>query len=129
MTAPPSQTDLELGGVALIAVDRDDDVAEHRAQQLLALAVGGGRRVDTLRQVARDLPAPRALLLGERLGPAALEHGTFGSADVGRALLPSRSSVRADEPVLGLARVELAPGSLGVDLRALEFELGRCTRT
>ena len=73
------------------------------------------------------MSAPRDLLLGERVRALGgdLGHGTLGAADVGQALLPFTLERSRDEPVLGLARVELASGSLGVDLRALELQLGR----
>ena len=61
----------------------------------------------------------RVRSLGGDLGQRAL-----GGADVGQPLLPFALQRSGDEPVLGLAGVELAPRALGVDLRALELELG-----
>ena len=73
------------------------------------------------------MPTPGDLLLGQRLWPAGA-HGRkrpFGGADVMQALFPLGLQGARDEPVLGLAGVELAAGAVGVDLRALELELGR----
>ena len=120
--------DPQLGGVLLgFAVDGHDDVGEDRAQQLLALAVAGGGRVEHLAQVRAGMPAPRDLLVGERVRALGgdLGHGALGAADVGEALLPFALQRARDEPVLRLAGVELAAGALGVDLRALELQLGR----
>ena len=47
------------------------------------------------------------------------------AADVGQALFPFALQGARDEPVLRLAGVELPAGSFGVDLRALELQLGR----
>ena len=49
----------------------------------------------------------------------------LGAADVGEPLLPLALERARDEPVLRLAGVELAACALGVDLRALELQLGR----
>ena len=46
-------------------------------------------------------------------------------ADCGQPLFPFALQRAGDLPVLGLAGVELAPGALGVDLRALELQFGR----
>ena len=72
------------------------------------------------------MPAPGDLLVGERVGAPGGDLGqrALGAADLGEALLPFALQGARDEPVLGLAGVELAAGALGVDLRALEFQLG-----
>jgi hypothetical protein len=111
---------------ALGAVDGHDHVGEDRAQELLALAVAGGGRVEHFAQVSAGLPAPGDLLVVERVGALGcdLGHGALGAADRGQPLLPFALQRARDEPVLRLARVELASGALGVDLRALELQLG-----
>ena len=114
--------DLHLGTARLL-VDRDDHLGDQRAQQLLAVA--GGRRVGRpeAREVA-DQPGERlALSLGERFGAAGLELGELASFALElrqRGLQPGFERA-GDEPVLGLARVELA-------LRAAGFELGPLDR-
>jgi len=72
------------------------------------------------------VPAPRDLLVAERVRAlrAHVRHRALGAADLGQALLPLTLERARDESVLGLARVELAAGSLRVDLRPLEFQLG-----
>src|SRR3954453_7389892 len=50
-----------------LAVDGDDDLGEDGAQQLLALAVAGGGRVEHGAQVGACLSAPGDLLGAERL--------------------------------------------------------------
>ena len=45
-------------------------------------------------------------------------------ADRGQPLFPLALQCAGNEPVLGLAGVELAAGALGVDLRAFELQLG-----
>jgi len=73
-----------------LAVDGHDDVGEDRAQQLLALAVGGGGRVEYLAQVSAGTSAPRDLLVGERVRALGRDLGdrALGGADVGQALFP-----------------------------------------
>ena len=120
--------DAQLRGVLLGgAVDGDDDVGEDRAQQLLAVAVGGGGRVEHLAQVGAGAAAPGDLLLGERVRALGRHLGqvAFGGAHRGQPLFPFALQRAGDLPVLGLAGVELAPRALGVDLRALELQLGR----
>ena len=119
--------DLQLCGVLLcFAIDGHDDVGEDRAQQLLALAIGGGRRVEHFAQVSACLPAPGDLFVGERVGALGgdIDPGALGAPDLGETLFPFVFQGAGDEPVLRLARVELAAGAVGVDLRALELKLG-----
>ena len=128
VTWPPSHTTRSCAVCCSeVAVDGHDDVGEDRAQQLLALAVAGGGRVEHLAQVRAGTAAPRDLLVGERVRALGRDLGqrALGGADLGEALLPFALERAGDEPVLGLAGVELAPGALGVDLRALELQLGR----
>jgi hypothetical protein len=121
--------DAQLGGVLFaLAVDGHDDVGEDRAQPLFALAVAGSWRVEDCAQVRAGTPAPRDLLVIERVGALGgdLGHDALGATDVGEALLPFAFQRAGDEPVVRFAGVELlAAGALGVDLRALELKLGR----
>ena len=118
--------DPQLRGVLLgFAVDGHDDVGEDRAQQLLAFAIAGGGRVEHLAQVRACVPAPRDLLVGQRVRASRGDVGksVLGVADLGEPLLPLALERARDEPVLRLARVELVSGAFGVDLRALELQL------
>ena len=71
-------------GALVFALDGEDDVGDHRAQQQLAVAGGGGRRVKDRAQVSAGVPAPGDLLLGQRLGAAGADRGEspLGVADV-----------------------------------------------
>src|SRR4051812_6368607 len=73
-----------------LAVDGDDDLGEDGAQQLLALAVGGGGCVEYRAQVSAGVSAPGDLLAGERVGAAGGDRGerAFGAGGIGEALLP-----------------------------------------
>ncbi len=114
-------------GLVALAVDADGDLADDRPQQLLALAVAGGGRVEHSAQVGAGSPAPGDLLVGERLGASCARRGEFllGATDLGEALLPLALERARHEPVLRLAGVELPAGALGADAGALELELGR----
>jgi hypothetical protein len=114
-------------GLVVLAVDGDDDLGDDRAQQLLALAVAGGGRLEDLAQVGAGAPAPGDLLVGERRRAprAGRRERLLGAADLGQALLPLALQRARDEPVLGFAGVELATRAVGADTRPLEFELGR----
>jgi hypothetical protein len=57
------------------AVDGHYDLGDDRAQQLLALAVAGGGRVEDRAQVGARCPAPGDLLVGERFGAPCPELG------------------------------------------------------
>ena len=71
------------------------------------------------------MPAPGDLLVGQRVRASGgdVGHRVLGAADLGEPLLPLALERARDEPVLRLARVELAAGALGVDLRSLELQL------
>ena len=98
VVAPPSHTTRSSAACCSDgAVDGHDDVGEDRAKQLLALAVAGGRRIEHLAQVSACSPAPRDLLLGERvraLGGVSAMARSARRTSVSRCS-HSRSSVRA----------------------------------
>src|SRR6188472_4813824 len=97
--------DPQLGGVLLgSAVDGHENVGEDRAQQLLALAVACGGRVEHLAQVRAGTATPRDLFLAERVRALRrdLGRGELGSPDRGQALFPFAFQGAGDEPVLGL---------------------------
>ena len=115
--------ELDLGDV-LRPADGDDDLADQRPQQSLAVAVGGRLRRPQPRQIPREAGQRLALGRGERRGPGVLQRRE-------RPLLPRDTGERffelalqspRDEPVLRLARVELATSALGFELRAFERE-------
>ena len=91
-----------------------------RSSCLRSRSAGGGR-VEHLAQVRARAAAPRDLLVGQRAAgvwrrprPARARRARTSA----EPLLPLALQRARDEPVLGLAGVELAPGALGVDLRA-----------
>ena len=121
--APPSQqisTSARRGS----SVDGHDDLADQRAQQLLAVAVGGRLGRPQPREVAGD--PPERLTLGgcERLGPAALELGELAplALELAERGLERRFERAGDEPVLRLARVVLPLRAVGFELGALDRE-------
>ena len=113
------------GRLALLGVHGHDDLADQRAQQLLAVAVGCRVRRPQPRKVARESAPARDARLGERL-----RAGRARARSVSRALARPRSSASSslrskragDEPVLRLARVELPLGPLGFIFGALHRE-------
>ena len=115
--------DLDVG--ALVGgMDGDDDVADERAQQLLAVAVGRRRRVPQPRQVAREPRERGALVVGQRRRAGLLERGELAALalDGGQRVLERAFEGAGDEAVLGLAGVELAARAVGLELGALERE-------
>ena len=116
--------DLDLGDV-LRAADGDDDLADQRAQQLLAVAVGGRLGRPEHGQVARQARQRASLEVGQRRRPGVLERGERALLALDRPVSAS-SSLRfqgaGDEAVLGLAGVELAVRAVGLELGALERE-------
>lgn len=77
---PALPEDLDLGDV-LRSADGDDDLADQRPQQLLAVTVGGRVRCPQLREVAREAGQRVPLSRGEWRGPGVLQRRE-------RALLP-----------------------------------------
>ena len=71
-------------GALLLALDGEVDLADHRAQEELSVAVGGGGGVEDRAQVSSGVSAPGDLLVGERLGLACADGGErpLGLADV-----------------------------------------------
>jgi hypothetical protein len=115
--------DLDVGA-PVGGLDGDDHVADERAQQLLAVAVGRRRRVPQPRQIARQPRESGPFVVGQRRGPSLLERGELAALALdGRERVLERSFEGArDEPVLGLARVELASRAIGLELGALDGE-------
>ena len=76
------------------------------------------------RQVAREPRQRAALVVGERRRAGVLERGELRALalDAGERLLERAFEGARDEPVLGLAGVELAPRAVGLELGALERE-------
>jgi hypothetical protein len=115
--------DLDLGPPWFLA-HRDGDLADQRAQQLLAIARGRRRRIPQPRQVTRDASERFALGRRQRLRSAALELGELAALALElrqRGLEPGFERA-GDESVLGLAGVELAPGAACFKLGALDRE-------
>ena len=73
------------------------------------------------RQLAGELRQRLALIWGQRLGAVALDLGELAPfrLELVECLLLPRLKRPPDEPVLGLARVELALGPPGLELSAL----------
>ena len=76
------------------------------------------------RQVARDARERLALGGGQRFGAAALELGELATftLELAERRLQARLERARDEPVLGLAGVELAARAVGLELGALDGE-------
>jgi hypothetical protein len=115
--------DLDLRPPGLLA-DRDGDLVEQRAQELLAVARRRGRCLPQPRQVTSNPREGVALGGGERLRSAALELGELAALalEILRRGLEPGLQRAGDEPVLGLAGVKLAPRPPGFELRALDRE-------
>jgi hypothetical protein len=110
---------------ALLALaNGHNHLGDQHPQQFLAVAVAGRRRAPEPRQVPRQ-PAERAsLVIAERRWAGALERGEFLALalDDGQRLLERGLQRPADESVLGLAGVELAPRAIGLEFGALQRE-------
>lgn len=123
------------GGAALPAQDqvssptggvpghRDAHLLEQAAEQLLALAVGGARRVEDGAEVVAQGEDGAALAAREGLWPGRLPAGElpFGSRPLPQGRLPGGFQAPGDEAVLGLDRlvaplglVRRVPGPLGL---------------
>ena len=115
--------DLDLGDV-LRTADGDDDLADQRPEELLAVTVGGCLRLPQLRQVSREAGQRFALGLGERCGTGVLQRRERAllPCDTGKRVLELALERACDEPVLRFARVELALSALCLDLGAFQRE-------
>src|SRR3954451_23670371 len=94
--------DLDVG--ALVGRMRGDDhVADEGAQQFLAVAVGGCRRVPQPRQIARQSCERRLFVVGQWRGPCLLERGELPllAFDGGQGVLERAFEGAGDEAVFG----------------------------
>src|SRR5437764_9734003 len=110
---PALPEDLDLGDV-LRPSHGDHDLADQGAEQLLAIAVAGGLGRPELRQVARQAGERFALQRAERSGSGVLqgcERALF-ARDAGERFFALALERPRAEPVLELARVDRATGSL-----------------
>ena len=128
VTAPPSHTTRSSAACCSEArstvTTTSVRIARSSCLRSRSLVVGAS---NTLR---RSAPACRHQAISSSVSGSGrsggdLGDGALGAADLGEALFPFALQRAGDEPVLGLAGVELAAGALGVDLRALELQLGR----
>ena len=106
-------------------VNGDDDFGDDRAQELLAVAVRGARRVEDLAHVGTGARHPRQFLFGQRGRPAGLLGAQVGLGAAQRAelVLPGTFHGAGDQPVLRLDRVVLAAGAVGLVAGTLDGQL------
>ncbi len=106
-------------------VDGDDDLIDDRAQQLLAFADRGGRRVKHGADISAGPFDPGRLVSGQRDRAAGLLGGQLGlgSADLAERLFPDAFQSAGHEPVLRLDRVVLAACAVGFVAGALDGQL------
>ena len=111
-------------GAALVVMGGDDHLADQRAQQLLAVAIGRRRGGPQPRQVVRESGERFALGVAQCDRAGALELGELAvlALELGERLLQRVFEGASDEPVLRLARVELPPCAVGLVLGALDRE-------
>src|ERR1039458_9291030 len=111
--ALPDDLDLARpGGVALagVVLDGDGDLGDDRADEFLALGVGGGRGLEDGPQVGSGGGDPGGFLLGEGDGPAGLLGGelVFRGAHGRELVFQGGLDGPGDQPVLRLHVVVLA---------------------
>ena len=111
-------------GAALVVMGGDDHFADQRAQQLLAVAIGGRRGGPQPRQIVRESGERFTLLVAQCDGAGALELGESAvlALELGERLFQRVFEGASDEPVLRLARVELPARAVGLVLGALDRE-------
>src|SRR4051794_2063974 len=114
----PHDLEPDLAGNALLI---EGHLAHDKAQQALALGRGGRRRMPYSRQVlAQDLqPSLISIAQDERLCAAPLLVFLCDRFYGAQLLFPGPFQRACHQPVLGLDRVVLAPGSLGLVAGAL----------
>jgi hypothetical protein len=100
LAAAPAQQQPGAGGVA---VDGDDNLLQQGAQQLLAVPVGGGRRLPHQADVAAQGSDGGPLGGGQGLGAALLAAGQLGlgRGDLGELGLPVALQPPGDQAVWG----------------------------
>jgi len=118
-------------GALLLALGGERDLGDHRAQQQLAVTVGGGGSVEHCPRVSASVSAPGDLFLGQRLRAAGTDRGELllRAVHVLELLFPLALQRARHQPVLGLAAVELTACGVGVLAGALELQLGRVNAT
>src|SRR6266545_679876 len=121
VAAAPAQQQPGAGGVA---VDGDDDLLEQGAQQLLAVPVGGGRRLPHQAHVAAQGGDGGPLGGGQRLGAALLAAGQLGLGrrDLGELGLPVALQPAGDQAVVGVDGQVAPLGQPGLVVGALDFQ-------
>ena len=126
VVAVPCQADQRVAGDGL-PVDGQGDLADHRADQLLALAVGGGRGVEDGADVGAGPVQPGQFLAGQpdRVPGAGGGQVGLGAAQGGQALLEPGLQGAGDQPVARLDLVVLAQRPVGFE----PGPLGRESRT
>ena len=119
----PADPDLKLTCVGL---GGERDVDDHRAQQPLAIALGGRLGGPQLREVADE----RLKLLTRGLGPRLVLLGELGLGfgELMQLLLPAGLEASGDQAVVGLAGVERALGADRLIAGALDVQLDRAGR-
>ena len=107
--------------VAAGRADGDDDLGDDGAEQLLALHVGGGRRVEYCPQVGAGGGDPGGFLLGQGDGPAGLLGRELVAGDPGGVEPGLQGGLQGpgDQPVLRLHVVVLASRPAGFEAGAL----------
>ena len=130
--ALPDDLDLARpGGVILAAVvlHGDGDLGDDRADEFLALGVGGGRGVEDGPQVGSGGGDPGGFLLGEGDGPAGLLGGelVFGGAHGRELVFQDGLQGPGDQPVLRFDVVVLAVRPAGFETGPFQcaFEHGQ----
>jgi hypothetical protein len=100
----------------LLAVDGEDDVIEHAAQELFAVSVGGCRRVPDSGEIGGEARERMSLLVAEGRGASAFEFArrTLLGVEFGQRGFERVLEGTGDEPVLGFAGVVLAARAFGL---------------
>ena len=124
----PAQDQVSVPAV-VVAVHGDVHLVQQGAQQLLAVLIGGGRRVPDGLQVVAEGQDRGALGGGERGGAGCLAAGQLGlgGGQLGEGFLPGGFQAAGDQPVFrvdGLVAA-LGPGGLVAGLLDLAPVLGQ----
>src|SRR5262249_25950655 len=114
----------------LHAVDGDDHFFEHRAEQLLAIAIGGRRRVPHPAEVAAESADRSAILVAESawlLFPP-ISGRELGFAKLAEASFPFGLETASDETIVGVDGAVASLGTLGFIACTLYLTapLGQC---
>ena len=121
VTAPPCQVICQVSDPG-IGVDGDGDLADHGADQLLALDGGGRGRLEHGPDVGAGAGDPGQFLAGEGDGPAGLLRAQVvpGLPDGGELVFPGAFEGPGDQPVFRLDGVVLAAGAVSLIAGALD---------